>query len=60
MPSPKQCNIEDSVLKQPSSVDKKFRESAATIGPIVPFERDETPYDDALDIMLDSKKDKDN
>ena len=59
MPSPKQTIIEDSVL-QASSVDKKLRESAATIGPIVPFERDDTPYDDTLDIMLDPKKDNDN
>ena len=57
MPTPKQKIIDQPVIKQPS-LDKKFRESSASMGPVVPFERSDTPYDDALDIVLDARENK--
>ena len=58
MPTPKQQIIDQPVIKPPP-VEKKFRESTTTMGPVLPFERSDTPYDDALDIVLDAKENRD-
>ena len=35
----------------------KFRESTSTIGHVAPFEREESPYDDGLEFILEAKED---
>ena len=40
---------------KPPSLYQNLRESTSTIGPIVPFEREDTPYDEGLDYVLEAK-----